>query len=82
MVGLDDPSAGGKARARLAVLVDGKRLPVGADKELTRGRSAAVRRASTCRARQTLTLVVDCGSLGDVQARVNWGGARLIKSKN
>jgi hypothetical protein len=73
-----DPSAGSKGRARLAVLVDGKEHPLGDGKERT-ARDPPLAVLLDVRDARELTLVVDLGSLGDVQACVNWGGARLLK---
>jgi hypothetical protein len=77
-VGLD-PTAGPKGRARLAVFVDGKRHVLAGGKELTADDAPLPVRIDV-RGAQSLMLVVDNGSLGDVQARVNWGGARLLRS--
>ncbi len=80
VVGLD-PSAGSKGRARLALVVDGKRYPLAEGKELTVDDPPLAVRLDV-RGARTMTLVVELGSLGDVQARVNWGSARLLRSKN
>jgi hypothetical protein len=74
-----DPSAGSKGRARLAVWVDGRRHALGDGKEQTAADAPLTVRLDV-RDAKTLMLVVNFGSLGDVQSRVNWGGARLIKS--
>jgi hypothetical protein len=73
-----DPSAGSKGRARLAVLVDGKEHPLGEGKERT-AQDPPLLVLQDVRDARELTLVVDFGSLGNVQACVNWGGARLLK---
>jgi len=73
-----DPSAGSKGRARLAVFVDGKEHPLGEGKERT-AQDPPLPVLLDVRDARELTLVVDFGSLGDVQACVNWGGARLLK---
>ncbi len=51
---------------------------LGWKKELT-GRDAPRLVRLDVRQAQTLTLVVDFGSQGDVQAHVNWADARLIR---
>jgi hypothetical protein len=79
LVGLD-PAAGPRARAKLAVWVDGVRHALAEDKEQTAADAPLPVRLDV-RGAKTLMLVVNFGSLGDVQARVNWGGARLLKSK-
>ncbi len=72
VVGLD-PAVGRKGRARLALIVDGKRHPLADGKELTADDAPLVVRQDVHGARM-LSLVVDNGSFGDVQTRVNWGG--------
>jgi hypothetical protein len=79
-VGLD-PSAGGKGRARLAVIVDGKEHPLGEGKERT-AHDAPLSVGVDVHGARELTLAVDLGSLGDVQCHVNWANARLFKSDN
>jgi hypothetical protein len=77
LVGFDE-ATGRKGRARIRVLLDGKPANIGREKELTgRDKPLAVR-VDVSKARE-LTLVVDFGSRGDVQAHVNWVDARLIK---
>jgi len=76
-VGLD-PSAGPRGRARLALIVDGKEHPLSEEKERT-VQDAPLSVLLDVRGARELTLVGDFGSLGDVQAQVNWGGARLLK---
>jgi NPCBM/NEW2 domain len=76
-----DPLAGTKGRARLAMLVDGRRYPIADGKELT-VEDAPVPVRLDVRGARTLTLVVELGSLGNVQARVNWAGARLLRNKD
>jgi hypothetical protein len=74
-----DPSAEPKGRARLAVWVDGRRYGLGNGKEQSADDAPLTVRLDV-RGAKTLMLVVGFGTLGDVQNRVNWGGARLIKS--
>ncbi len=73
-----DPTAGGKGRARLAVVIDDKEYPLAEGKERTAADAPLGVRLDVRGARR-LTLVTEAGSLGDVQARVTWGEARLIK---
>jgi hypothetical protein len=76
-VGLDEVS-GRRGRVRVRVLLDGKPADLGWDKELT-GRDKPLRiRLDVSRGRE-ITLAVDFGTRGDVQAHVNWADARLIK---
>ena len=79
VVGLD-PATAGKGRARLAVTIDGKRHPLADGKELT-ARDAPLPVRIDVRGARGMSLVVENGSLGDVQVRVNWCGARLIRNK-
>src|SRR5207244_878593 len=76
LVGLD-AQTGKLGRVRVAVLLDGKEQALGWDKELTARDGARPVRLDVRQA-QTLTLVVDFGPQGDVQAHVNWADARLI----
>jgi hypothetical protein len=76
-IGLDDRISR-RGRARIGVLVDGKEQGLGADNDLT-GKSAPLAvRINVHKARE-LTLLVDFGSYGDVQAHVNWADARLLR---
>ena len=59
-------------------MVDGKEQIPGPEKELTGKDAPLPVRIDVSKARE-LTLVVDFGSYGDVQAHVNWGDARLIR---
>src|SRR5438105_83739 len=77
VVGID-PSAGAKGRARMSVLVDKKAYPLGEGKEQT-SEDAPLPVRLDVRGAQELTLVVDFGSFADVQGRVHWGAARLLK---
>ncbi|MBV9124851.1 MAG: NPCBM/NEW2 domain-containing protein [Planctomycetes bacterium] len=76
-VGLDD-RAGRDGRARIGVLVDGKPQDLGGDPELTRTDGPRLIQVNLAGARE-LTLVVEFGRRGDVQGRVDWADARLIK---
>lgn len=76
MVGID-PAAGARGRAAVKVLVDGKDAGVRPLAELTAGEAVPVR--VDTRGAKTLTLVVDFGPAGDVQADVNWADAKLIE---
>ena len=77
LVGLD-PRGGAEGSVRLRVLADGKPLAVGIARELT-GRDAPVPIAVSVAGVKELTLVVDFGRRGDVQAHVNWADARVVK---
>jgi hypothetical protein len=81
LVGIDDRAGddqtGRQGTARVRVLADGKPV-AGADRELTAGAGPVAVRADVAGARE-LTLVVDFGARGGVQARVDWADARLIK---
>ena len=77
LVGID-PAAGPKGRARMIVLVDKKAYPLGEGKEQM-AEDAALPVRLDVRDAQELTLVVEYGSFADVQSRVHWGAARLLK---
>jgi hypothetical protein len=77
VVGLD-PRSGREGGARVRVLADGKALDIGADRELP-ARDAPLTIFADVSGVKELTLVVDFGRRGDVQADVNWVDARLIK---
>ena len=62
--------------AKIRILVDGKELPLPELKSLASGPALAGK--VDVRGAKELTLVVDFGPTGDVQADVNWGDARLI----
>src|SRR5262249_10478632 len=76
-VGLDDRT-GRRGRARIQILLDGAPHEIAGGRELTGSGSLFKLRVEVTEVRE-LTLVVDFGSLGDVQAHVNWADARLIK---
>jgi hypothetical protein len=82
LVGLDDHAgddqAGRQGSARVRVLVDGKERAAGLDRDLTARDGPVPVRADVTGARE-LTLVVDYGDRGDVQDRVDWADARLVK---
>jgi hypothetical protein len=76
-VGLDAEHSP-RGRARVAVELDGKRVDLTAGKELT-ARSAPLPVRLDVRGVRSMTLIVDTGAFGDVQAEVNWAKARLVK---
>ncbi len=73
--GLED--AAGPGQATVSVALDGK--TVFPAKELNRLNAVLPVRIDVAKAR-SLILFVDFSNFGDVQARVNWADARLIKS--
>lgn len=75
-VGLD-AATGKRGRADVRVLLDGKEVGPAELKTLAAG--AAVPVKVDVRGAKELTLVVDFGPTGDVQADVNWGDARLVE---
>lgn len=76
LVGLD-AATGKRGRADVRVLLDGKEVSLPDLKSLAAG--TAVRVMVDVRDAKELTLVVDFGPTGDVQADVNWGEARLVE---
>ena len=78
-VGIDESSRRG--RARVAIELDGKRIDLNDGKELN-SQTAPLSLRLDVRAVRTLTLIVELGTFGDVQANVNWANARLIRSEN
>jgi NPCBM/NEW2 domain len=76
IVGIDELA--GKGRARVAIDLDGKRIDLNDGKELTSQTAPVTVRLDVSKVR-TLTLIVEFGTFGDVQAHVNWAKARLIK---
>jgi len=77
VVGLDDRT-GRRGSARIEVLVDGKPQTPTEIQELTGSDPPRTIRVPVTGAKE-LTLVVKFGARGDVQNRVDWGDARLIK---
>jgi len=75
LVGLDAVT-GKRGRASVRILLDGKEVPLPDLRALTAGPAVGVK--VNVRGAKELTLVVDFGPTGDVQADVNWGNARLI----
>ncbi|AWM36133.1 NPCBM/NEW2 domain protein [Gemmata obscuriglobus] len=75
LVGLDTVT-GRRGRADVRIRVDGKEVPLPELKVLTAGNAVPVK--VDVRGAKELTLVVDFGPTGDVQADVNWGAARLV----
>ena len=59
------------------MLLDGKEVDLPALKVLAAGTTVPIR--VDVREVKALTLVVDFGPTGDVQADVNWADARLVK---
>ena len=74
LVGIDEQSRRG--RARIALELDGKRVELHDGKELT-SKDVPVTVRQDVRGVRELTLVVELGAFGDVQANVNWAKARL-----
>jgi hypothetical protein len=79
LVGLDEVAAR-LGRARVALQLDGKRIVLNEGKELTAKDAPLVVRQEVRGVRE-LTLILDVGAFGDVQANVNWAKARLIKAE-
>jgi hypothetical protein len=77
LVGIDEMTSP-RGRAKIAVELDGKRIDLHAGKELTSQSTPVQVRLDVANAK-SLTLIVDVGTFGDVQANVNWAKARLIK---
>lgn len=77
LVGLDEHT-GRKGSVRVRVLVDGKPVDLGEDRELTGRDPPRVVRVPVVGAKQ-LTLVVEFGRRGDVGDHVNWADARLLR---
>jgi hypothetical protein len=76
LVGLD-AATGKRGRADVRVRLDGKEIDLPALKALATGPAVAV--SVDVRGTKELTLVIDFGPTGDVQADVNWAGARLVE---
>ena len=76
LIGLDAAS-GSRGRAAVRILVDGKEQPLPQLLKLAAGPAVPVR-IDTAGAKE-LTLVVDFGPAGDVQADVDWADARLVE---
>jgi NPCBM/NEW2 domain len=79
LVGIDEMARRGRARA--AIDLDGKRIELNEGKELT-SQSAPLAVQLDVRNVRTMTLIVELGSFGDVQADLNWAKARLIKKES
>jgi hypothetical protein len=75
-VGLD-AATGKRGRADVRVLLDDKEVGSAELKALAAGVAVPVK--VDVRGAKELTLVVDFGPTGDVQADVNWGDARLVE---
>jgi NPCBM/NEW2 domain len=78
VVGIDETFAR-RGRAKVAIELDGKRIDLNDGKELTSQTAPLVVRVDVRKA-TSMTLIVELGSFGDVQAHVNWAKARLIKA--
>jgi hypothetical protein len=78
LVGIDESSRRG--RARLALELDGKRIELNDGKELT-ARDAPLTLRQDVRGVRSLTLIVELGAFGDVEANINWAKARLVKKE-
>lgn len=76
LVGID--AASKRGRAKVALELDGKRIDLHDGKELTIQNAPLLIRQDVTGVRR-LTLIVDVGSFGDVQADINWAKARLVK---
>ena len=76
MVGLD-PTTGRHGRADVRVLLDGKEVGRPELRSLAAGLAVPLR--LDVAGVKELTLVIDFGPTGDVQADVNWGDARVIE---
>ncbi|MCS6863800.1 MAG: NPCBM/NEW2 domain-containing protein [Gemmataceae bacterium] len=74
-VGLD-PVSGPRGRAKVQILRDGKTVELPELADLTAGPAVFVQ--LDVRDVKELTLRIDYGPAGDVQADVNWGAARVI----
>jgi hypothetical protein len=77
VVGVDSATSP-RGRAKVAVEIDGKRSELNGGKELTSETAPVEVRLNVAGAR-TLTLIVELGAFGDVQANVNWAKARLVR---
>ncbi len=78
LVGIDESSRRG--RAKVAIDLDGKRIDLNEGKELT-SQTAPLMVRLDVKGVRTITLIVELGTFGDVQADVNWAKARLIKKE-
>lgn len=78
IVGIDSVTSR-RGRAKAAVEIDGNRSELNGGKELTSETAPVEMRLNVAGAR-TLTLIVELGAFGDVQANVNWAKARLVRS--
>lgn len=78
IVGINESSRRG--RAKVAIDLDGKRIDLNEGKELTHETAPVLVRLDV-KGIRVMTLIVELGSFGDVQANVNWAKARLIKKE-
>jgi NPCBM/NEW2 domain len=77
IVGLD-AETGRRGQAKVSILVDGQRRTIDGLETLSAATGPVAIDVSVAKAKE-LTLVVDFGPNGDVQADVNWADARLIE---
>ena len=77
LVGLD-ADTGRRGQAKVSILVDGKLQPIPELEKLSSATGPFAVGVSVAKAKE-LTLVVDFGPNGDVQADVNWVDAKLIE---
>lgn len=77
LVGLD-ADTGRRGQAKVSILVDGKLQSIPELEKLSAATGAFAVNVSLAKAKE-LTLVVDFGPNGDVQADVNWADAKLIE---
>ncbi len=77
LVGIDAVSAP-KGRAKVHLMLDGKRIDLNAGKEIT-SKTPTIALRVDVRGVRTLELHVEYGVFGDVEAHVNWAKARLLK---
>lgn len=77
LVGLD-ADTGRRGRASVSILVDGQSRVIPELANLTAASGAVPVSINVAKAKE-LTLVVDFGPVGDVQADVNWADAKLIE---
>ena len=78
LVGLDE-TAGRLGRVKVALELDGKRIPSSGQGIDCENPAVAVRQ--DVRGVRMLTLIVDLGAFGDVQANVNWAKATVLPYK-
>ena len=77
VIGIDGEHAP-RGRAKVAIELDGKRIDLNDGKEMT-SKTAPIPLRLDVRGVREMTLIVELGSFGDVQAHVNWAKTRLVK---